>query len=46
MGWIQDIDTPHDLRMARSARAPATVAAPSSGTDWSTINEQGAKPMT
>jgi molybdopterin-guanine dinucleotide biosynthesis protein A len=45
MGWVQDIDTPDDLRKARSAWAPSRVAAPSLGTDWSTINEQGAKPM-
>lgn len=45
MGWVQDIDTLDDLRKARSARAPSRVVAPSPGTDWSTINEQGAKPM-
>ena len=44
MGWVQDIDTQDDLRKARSARAPSTVTAPSPGTNWSTITEQGAKP--
>src|SRR5674476_306258 len=39
MGWVQDIDTPDDLRKARSGRAMSRVAAPSPGTDWSTINE-------
>jgi hypothetical protein len=45
MRWVQDIDTPDDLRKARSGWAPSAVAAPSPGTDQSTMHELGAKPM-
>jgi Molybdopterin-guanine dinucleotide biosynthesis protein A len=45
MRWVDDIDTPDDLRKARLTRAPSRVAAPLPGTDESTIREQGAKPM-
>ena len=48
--WVQDIDTPADLRRARSVQVPARVAAPEPGAAWSTgceptIRQQGAKPM-
>jgi molybdopterin-guanine dinucleotide biosynthesis protein A len=45
MGWVDDIDTPEDLRRARSTRAPFLVASPATGTDEPTTGEQGAKPM-
>ena len=44
MGWVDDIDTPHDLRKARSTRAPSRAAVPSPGTYESTTNDQRARP--
>jgi molybdopterin-guanine dinucleotide biosynthesis protein A len=40
--WVEDIDTPDDLRRARSSRTPFMVAA---GTHETTTDEQGVKPM-
>ncbi|MDQ1537795.1 MAG: hypothetical protein QOE58_2188 [Actinomycetota bacterium] len=37
--WVDDIDTPEDLRRARSLRSPSRVAARPSGTDESTVDE-------
>ena len=46
MSMVDDIDTPDDLRQARSKEAPSMVAAPSPGTlHETTTNEQGVKPM-
>jgi molybdopterin-guanine dinucleotide biosynthesis protein A len=45
MRWVHDIDTPEDLRGARSLSAPSSVAAPASGTDLSTLKKPGVKPM-
>lgn len=45
MGWVDDIDTPDDLRKARSTRAPCEVAAPSPGSDERATKEQGKKAM-
>jgi len=45
MRWVEDIDTPQDLRRARSSRAASMVAAPLSGTVVPTAYERGAKPM-
>ncbi len=42
---VDDIDTPDDLRKARSKQAPFVVAAPSPGTHETTTNEQEVKPM-
>jgi molybdopterin-guanine dinucleotide biosynthesis protein A len=44
MRWVHDIDTPDDLRAARSMAAPSRVAAPPSGTDESTIKKSGVQP--
>jgi len=45
MGMVDDIDTPDDLRRARSKEIPSMVAAPSPGTHETTDNEQGVQPM-
>jgi molybdopterin-guanine dinucleotide biosynthesis protein A len=45
MSWVEDIDTPEDLRKARSTPASSMVAAPAPGTDESTNHEQGDRPM-
>jgi molybdopterin-guanine dinucleotide biosynthesis protein A len=45
MGWVTDIDTPADLRRARSTRAPFWVASAPSAAHESTTHEQGVKPM-
>ena len=46
MGWVDDIDTPDDLRKARSKSAPSKAAVPSTRTDEPTTKEQGTKAMT
>jgi molybdopterin-guanine dinucleotide biosynthesis protein A len=43
--WVDDIDTPGDLRKARSTRGPSRVSAASAETGESTIKEQGANSM-
>ena len=43
--WVDDIDTPGDLRKARSMPVPPRVAEPPSGTDQSTITTRGAQTM-
>jgi molybdopterin-guanine dinucleotide biosynthesis protein A len=48
--WVEDIDTPADLRRARSRQALWRVAVPGSRPAWSTddeptIHQQGVKPM-
>jgi molybdopterin-guanine dinucleotide biosynthesis protein A len=45
MGWVDDIDTPDDLRRARSRWVSFSVASPSPGTDESTTHEQGVTPL-
>jgi molybdopterin-guanine dinucleotide biosynthesis protein A len=45
MGWVDDIDTPQDLRRARSAQGPSRVATPLAGADETTLQEQGMNPM-
>ena len=44
MRWVHDIDTPEDLREARSMAAQSRVAAPPSGTDESPIKNPGVQP--
>jgi len=46
VGWVDDVDTPDDLRKARSTPAPSDAAAPSTRTDEPTTEEQGTKAMT
>jgi molybdopterin-guanine dinucleotide biosynthesis protein A len=45
MCWVNDIDTPDDLRKARSSQALSAVVAPPPGTDQSTKNKRGVEPM-
>jgi molybdopterin-guanine dinucleotide biosynthesis protein A len=45
MSCVDDIDTPQDLRKARSTWDTSRVGAPLPGTGEVTINEQGANPM-
>jgi len=45
MGWVDDIDTPADLRRARSAHALSIMASSSPGTNEVSIHQQGARPM-
>jgi molybdopterin-guanine dinucleotide biosynthesis protein A len=44
-GWVDDIDTPDDLRKARSTRTPCEAAAPTPGSDEPSTKEQGKKAM-
>jgi molybdopterin-guanine dinucleotide biosynthesis protein A len=43
--WVDDIDTPADLRRARSRHTASIVAAPLPGGAESSSHEQGARPM-
>ena len=45
MRWVDDIDTPDDLRKARSVPAPSGVAAHLPATHEFTMNQRGVKPM-
>jgi molybdopterin-guanine dinucleotide biosynthesis protein A len=45
IGWVDDIDTPDDLRRARARRTTSPVVSCSTGTHEPTSHEQGAKPV-
>lgn len=49
MGWVDDIDTPDDLRRARSTRAPSRVATPPAGVEephpQEPLHEHGLDPL-